>query len=404
MPRTKSMGRAANGNGTIRKKSVMKNGKKYSYWEARCTVGYDPGTGKQIQRSISGKTQKEVAQKLKQMSLDVDNGTYQAPSNLTVKDWFEIWQKDYMGDVKASTKLLYSRNVDLYIVPNLGAVKLDSLTTSMIQKLYNQLTSENQESGKPLSPKTIKNIHGILHKALQQAVENGVIRVNPSDACKLPRVEKKDIQPLDDNQVSEFLKAVHGHPYEYLYKIALFTGIREGEVLGLTWECVDFQSNTLYINKQLQKSKKVGGEYQLIPTKNGKARLITVAPSVMAALKRQKVKQAQAQLCAGPAWENKEGFVFTNALGGHLAHFTVYKEFKKIVCSIGLDNARFHDLRHSYAVAAIESGDDIKTVQGNLGHATAAFTLNIYAHTTQKMRQQSADRMERFIQAVSGAK
>lgn len=404
MPRTKSMGRAANGNGTIRKKSVMKNGKKYSYWEARCTVGYDPGTGKQIQRSISGKTQKEVAQNLKQMSLDVDNGTYQEPSNLTVKDWFEIWQKDYMGDVKASTKLLYSRNVDLYIVPNLGAVKLDSLTTSMIQKLYNQLTSENQESGKPLSPKTIKNIHGILHKALQQAVENGVIRVNPSDACKLPRVEKKDIQPLDDNQVSEFLKAVHGHPYEYLYKIALFTGIREGEVLGLTWDCVDFQSNTLYINKQLQKSKKVGGEYQLIPTKNGKARLITVAPSVMAALKRQKVKQAQAQLCAGPAWENKEGFVFTNALGGHLAHFTVYKEFKKIVCSIGLDNARFHDLRHSYAVAAIESGDDIKTVQGNLGHATAAFTLNIYAHTTQKMRQQSADRMERFIQAVSGAK
>jgi len=398
------MGRAANGNGTIRKKSVMKNGKKYSYWEARCTVGYDPGTGKQIQRSISGKTQKEVAQNLKQMSLDVDNGTYQEPSNLTVKDWFEIWQKDYMGDVKASTKLLYSRNVDLYIVPNLGAVKLDSLTTSMIQKLYNQLTSENQESGKPLSPKTIKNIHGILHKALQQAVENGVIRVNPSDACKLPRVEKKDIQPLDDNQVSEFLKAVHGHPYEYLYKIALFTGIREGEVLGLTWDCVDFQSNTLYINKQLQKSKKVGGEYQLIPTKNGKARLITVAPSVMAALKRQKVKQAQAQLCAGPAWENKEGFVFTNALGGHLAHFTVYKEFKKIVCSIGLDNARFHDLRHSYAVAAIESGDDIKTVQGNLGHATAAFTLNIYAHTTQKMRQQSADRMERFIQAVSGAK
>ena len=126
MPRTKSMSRAANGNGTIRKKTVMKNGKKYIYWEARCTVGYDPGTGKQIQRSISGKTQKEVAQKLKQMSLDVDNGTYQEPSNLTVKDWFEIWQKDYMGDVKASTKLLYSRNVDLYIVPNLGAVKAAS--------------------------------------------------------------------------------------------------------------------------------------------------------------------------------------------------------------------------------------------------------------------------------------
>ena len=209
---------------------------------------------------------------------------------------------------------------------------------------------------------------------------------------------------MEQEEISRFLKAIQRHAYELLFLVTLFTGMRQGEVLGLTWDCVDFQSNTLYINKQLQKSKKVGGEYQLIPTKNGKARLITVAPSVMAALKRQKVKQAQAQLCAGPAWENKEGFVFTNALGGHLAHFTVYKEFKKIVCSIGLDNARFHDLRHSYAVAAIESGDDIKTVQGNLGHATAAFTLNIYAHTTQKMRQQSADRMERFIQAVSGAK
>lgn len=142
--------------------------------------------------------------------------------------------------------------------------------------------------------------------------------------------------------------------------------MRQGEVLGLTWDCVDFQDNTLYINKQPQKSKKVGGEYQLIPTKNGKARLMTAAPSVMAALKRQKVKQAEAQLCAGPVWENKNGFVFTNGTGGHLAHFAVYKEFKKIVCGIGLDNARFHDLRHSYAVAAIESGDDIKTVQGNL--------------------------------------
>ena len=99
MPRTKSMGRAANGNGTIRKKTVTKNGKKYTYWEARCTVGYDPGTGKQIQRSISGKTQKEVAQKLKQMSLDVDNGTYQEPSKMTVGEWLDIWLETYLGGV-----------------------------------------------------------------------------------------------------------------------------------------------------------------------------------------------------------------------------------------------------------------------------------------------------------------
>lgn len=401
MPRTKSMGRAANGNGTIRKKTVMKNGKKYSYWEARCTVGYDPGTGKQIQRSISGKTQKEVAQKLKQMSLDVDNGTYQEPSNLTVKDWFEIWQKDYMGDVKASTKLLYSRNVDLYIVPNLGAVKLDSLTTSMIQKLYNQLTSENQESGKPLSPKTIKNIHGILHKALQQAVENGVIRVNPSDACKLPRVEKKDIQPLDDNQVSEFLKAVHGHPYEYLYKIALFTGIREGEVLGLTWECLDLDNGTLTIKQQLRREQHKDGQFYFSKPKNNKTRTLTLAPAVVKLFRLQKLEQNRKRLKAGKSWTEKD-LVFSNEVGGFLSHRVIYRCFKELVKEIGTPSTRFHDLRHTYAVMAIQSGDDIKTVQENLGHATAAFTLDVYGHVTAQMKQASADRMEKKIQAVSG--
>jgi len=110
----------------------------------------------------------------------------------------------------------------------------------------------------------------------------------------------------------------------------LFTGLRQGEVLGLTWDCVDFQANTLYINKQLQKTKKVGGTYLLVPTKNGKGRTITAAPSVMAVLKKQKTRQAQMRLAAGPAWENKDGLVFTNEFGGHLAHFTVYKDFKAI--------------------------------------------------------------------------
>ncbi len=179
---------------------------------------------------------------------------------------------------------------------------------------------------------------------------------------------------MEQEEISRFLEAIQRHAYELLFLVTLFTGMRQGEVLGLTWDCVDFQSNTLYINKQLQKSKKVGGEYQLIPTKNGKARLITVAPSVMAALKRQKVKQAQAQLCAGPAWENKEGFVFTNAPGGHLAHFTVYKEFKKIVCSIGLDNARFHDLRHPNVKPKTKNFYSLLRINGQAsGHIVAYF-------------------------------
>lgn len=400
MPRKKEMGRNANGLGTIRKKVVKRNGQEYTYWEARCTVGYDLGTGKQIQRSISGKTQKEVAQKLKQLATEVDKGTYQAPVRLTLREWLETWQKDYLGDVKASTAYLYGRNIDQYIVPHLGAVKLEALTAPMVQQLYNTLLSPDKENVKPLSPKTIRNIHGVLHKALQQAVQVGYLRVNPADACKPPRVTKKEIQPLDDSQMMDFLKAIHDHPHEYLYQITLFTGLREGEVLGLTWDCVDFEHGTLLVKQQLRREQKKGGQYYFSPTKNNKSRVLALAPSVLRLFKLQKLKQNTMRVEAGESW-TENNLIFSNATGGFLSYRTVYDCFKRVMAKIGSPSTRFHDLRHSYAVAAIKSGDDIKTVQENLGHATAAFTLDVYGHVTAQMRRESASRMEQFIQSVS---
>ena len=207
---------------------------------------------------------------------------------------------------------------------------------------------------------------------------------------------------MEQAEITRFLQAIQGTKYGLVYQITLFTGLREGEVLGLTWDCIDFQHNAIYINKQLQKTKKVGGTYCLAPTKNSRNRTILTAPSVMALLRKQKSQQAQMRLLAGEAWNNSWDLVFTNELGGHLCHCTVYKKFKAIVRELGMPEERFHDLRHSFAVASIESGDDIKTVQSNLGHATASFTLDVYGHVSQKMRQQSADRMEEFIQKVSG--
>lgn len=354
-------------------------------------------TGKQIQRSVTGNTQKEARQALSKIVSEVDEGVYIEPSKQTVAEWLDIWLDTYVAfTVKPYTEDAYRAVCKNHIKPLLGNWKLTSLSAVQIQQFYNVLLRE-----KKLSPKTIKNIHGVLHKALNQAVRIGSIRHNPADVCDLPKMRKKEIVPMEQNQIAEFLNAIKGDEFEVLYRVTLFTGLRQGEVLGLTWDCVDFDNSTLYINKQLQKSKKVGGVYQLVSTKNDRTRLIAVAPSVITALKKQKSQQAQMQLLAGSAWDNKDNLVFTNQLGKHLTHMTVYKWFKKVVCSIGLDNVRFYDLRHSYAVAAIESGDDIKTVQENLGHATAAFTLNVYAHATQKMRKASAERMERFIQSVS---
>ena len=399
MPRTKT-GKGAGGAGSIRKITTTKNGKTYTYWQGRYTEGFDPGTGKQIQRSITGKTQKEVAQKLKQVTLDIDNGVYHAPCKLTLAQWLEIWSKTYLGGVKPRTAHIYKSDIKLHILPALGAVRLEALNAPMIQAFYNAMGEPSEQNPEGLSAKTVKNVHGVLHKAMQQAVLIGYLRVNPTDACTLPRVIKKEMHPLEEDQVAAFLKEVQGSPHEYLYKIALFTGLREGEILGLGWEHIDLENGILTVKRQLRKEQKKGGQYYFSLPKNNRARSISLAPSVVFLFRLQKLKQNGMRLETGDAWQ-ENGLVFSNQTGGYLSYRTVYDCFKRIVKKIGAPSTRFHDLRHTYAVACIKSGDDIKTVQENLGHATAAFTLDVYGHVTKQMKQDSAQRMEQFIQSVS---
>ncbi len=416
MPR-KSNTRAAAGAGSIRQRSD-------GTWEARFVVGHDPGTGKPIRKSVYAKTQKEVRQKLAQAVAAVDNKAYREPCKMTLGEWLDIWSDTYLGGVKPRTVKIYKDDIRLHIKPYLAAIKLDELDTHTVQKYFNTLLTSGKkvpkkdENGKtikkdgktvyetaPLSAKTVKNVHGVLHGALRQAVVNHYIPLNPADGdfCKLPKAKKQEIKPLDETQITAFLKAIQGNDFEDIFIVTLFTGLRQGEVLGLTWDCVNFKNSTLMINKQMQLHQESGMKaYQLVPTKNSKTRTITAAPFVMAQLKRHKVTQAEQRLLAGELWHQSD-LVFTDALGNHLTKPTLYRAFKKVAAAIGRPDARFHDLRHSYAVAAIRSGDDIKTVQGNLGHATAAFTLDVYGHVTDQMKQASADRMEAFIKSVSGS-
>ena len=391
--------RAAQGAGTIRKKTVTRNGQTYTYWEARITTGYDPGTGKQIQKSFSGKTQREVREKIQAIAVELNNGTYKEPTKMTVGEWLEIWAKDYLGSGKITTVLNYTQHIKNHIKPAMGAIKLENLNAHTIQRFYNSL--EKPQDDKPgLSPKTIKNVHGVVHKALQQAVKNGYLRFNPADACELPRIERKEIKPLDNEAIGAFVEAVRGHRFETVYLTMLFTGMRRGEACGLTWDCVNLDRGTILVNKQLQNIPGKPGEFHLVTTKSSKSRTITVAASVTALLKRHQARQNVDRLKAGPLWEDK-GFVFCNEIGEHLSPNTLYHNYKKIVASIGMPDARLHDLRHSFAVASIQAGDDLKTVQANLGHATATFTLDVYGHVTEQMKQASAERMERFIKGVS---
>lgn len=225
------------GAGTIRQRTD-------SRWEARFVVGIDSGTGKDIRRSVYAATQREARRKMTEAIAALDRGTYKDPCRMTLGEWLDIWSREYLNSVKPTTAHAYRCIIQAHIRPRLSAVKLEQLNVHTIQQFYNSLAD--------LSPKTVKNIHGVLHKALQQATVIGYMTVNPSDSCSLPRVERPELQPLDEEATGRFVEAIKGQQYEAVFLFALFTGARQGEILGLTWDCVDLTAGTVTISKQLQ--------------------------------------------------------------------------------------------------------------------------------------------------------
>ena len=381
-------GKAARGAGTIRKKTVTRSGKTYTYWEARVTTGRDPGTGKQVQISITGKTQKEVREKMQAATVAVDNGTYIQPERMTVGEWLDIWTAEYLGGVKPNTVRIYRNNVKRHIKPALGAVRLPELRPHMIQAFINRLE---------LAPASVRLAYKVLYQALKKAVTLHYIPQNPAEGCTLPRLEQEEIKPMDDKQITALLNAARGTEVEQLITTALFTGCRLSELLGLTWDCVG--RDTITISKQLARpDQRVDGPF--ISPKNGKSRTLMPAPLVLDALKAQKRVQTAARIKAGPLWDNAYNLVFTTETGAPFDQWRAEAAFKSVLAAAELSGIRIHDLRHTYAVNAIRAGDDIKTVQGNLGHASAAFTLDRYGHFTERMKQDSAARMEDFIRGV----
>ena len=390
MPK-KSNTRAAKGSGTIRQR-------KDGTWEARVTLGRDPGTGKQKQKSIYGKSEKEVAEKLRAITHEIDQGIYVEPSKITVRQWLDIWLKEYCGSVKENTLVSYRIQAETNIAPLIGAVKLCALQPHHIQNAINTMQKRPE---KPLSPKSIKNAFGVLHKAMDQAVLNGYIIKNPCNGVQLPRVEKKDISPLDENEIRAFLSAIKGHPNEMLFKVALFTGMREAELMGLTWDRVDLKNGTILVDRQMIHEKKKGGAYKFAPTKSSNIRKITPAPAVMVWLQSWKKAQAAQRLLLGDKWgDGFENLVFTDEFGHHLSNTTLTHQARRFGVKIGKEGFRFHDLRHSYAVAAIRAGDDMKTISTNLGHASITITMDIYAAFTQDMARASSQRMDAYMQGL----
>ena len=303
---------------------------------------------------------------------------------ILLENWLEEWINTYCINLKETTYASYKQAINCHINRVLGKIKLCALNTQKIQLFYNSLV-RGEEIEQELSPKTVKNIHGILHKALDIAMRLGYIEKNPADLAILPKSERKIIKPLSPMQICRLLTYVKGNKYDKLLLCAIFTGMRESELIGLTWDCIDFRKRCIIIEKQLIKEKKAGGKYKFTSLKNSKARIINPPEIIFNTLEE--------------VYQNRKlssKFVFCNEDGNHFTQAGVYNYFKGVVEKLGFGHARFHDLRHTFAVISIEAGDDYKTIQSNMGHYSAAFTLDVYGFCTDNMRKESSRRLQDY--------
>lgn len=291
----------ANGEGNLRKRS---NGT----WEARVTLGTDPKTGKLISKSVYARTQKECREKMKAL-LGIDGGQAAhppaAPKEPPQAPAGGCHHRGAMAGhlaegVPGRCKAQYGAPVRIRGAAAseaaFGDVLLKDLRTPMIQKFYNKMRDDG------VSPKYIKNIHGILHRALDMAMRVEYLTKNPSTYTIRPKVMEKPVVPLDAPEQKKLFEALKGNPFETLFLTATFTGMRIGELIGLTWDCVDFENEVIHVEKQLVQTRKKGQKYRFGTLKNGKTRVIAPAPYIMQVLKKHKIAQAEQRLLMGDLW------------------------------------------------------------------------------------------------------
>lgn len=383
--KTTEVRRGAKGSGTVRQRPDGK-------WEARCMIN-----GKR--RSFYADKQSEALKAMRTAQKEMDDGEYFETSNfskISFEKWLDIWLEEYKkNELKPTTYYKIYRNLEKHIKPALGKIKLCDLDTTHIQRFCNGLLSNN------LTPGTVKELQVMISCALKKAVELRYIKYNAAEKCTLPKIRREEIKPLTESEIVAFLKELeNGERLKDLFTTILFTGMRRGEAIGLPWDAIDFKSGTITIKQQICRG--IDGTYVSTP-KNGKSRVLKPAPFVMDILQRVKREQSYNRLKFGLGWKNEQNLVFTQWDGTPLSDTNVNWRFKEIAKKIGRPDARLHDLRHTYAVVSLQEGDDPKTVQENLGHATASFTLEVYAHVSEKMRDQSAKRIQAYYEELNNA-
>ena len=282
------------------------------------------------------------------------------------------------------------RSIGNHIKPNIGKIPLEKLTSLELQRLYKKLLEkgrvdriESKHQAKGLSPKTVRNLHQIIASAMKLAREQKLILTDPTEGCALPKVEHREMKTLPVEQLASFLREAKDSGVFKLYYAELATGLRRGELLGLKWEDLDLERGSLRVKRQIAR---INGEVAEAPLKTKNAyRTLPLAKDTVDVLDQQKKKVG-----ASP-------WVFPGPTGGPMSPDSVLHMLHRVLKRAGLPRVRFHDLRHTFATLALQTGVDVKTVSGMLGHYSAGFTLDTYAHVTTSAQRRAAEAMEHVL-------
>ncbi len=379
--------RRANGEGNIRKR---KDGR----WEGRYTAGYDQD-GKRIIKNVLGRTQAEVKSKLSVAIAESQQLDMSRSGEYTVAEWLRLWFELYAKpSIRPSTAGYYKRGIEQYTVPRIGHVRLNKLTSREIQKLYKDLlengrTREQQRKKKPgLSGSTVRGVHTMLHSALDRAVKERLLIRNPADGCVVPKATHQEMKTLRPEDLKAYLDAAERRSALAMFYLELVSGIRKGELVALRWEDLDVEQRTVSVSKQATKDE---NNHLIVarPKTENSVRLISIPQEAVELLVREHAKHPD------------NPWLFPSSRTGAMYHpDSVATLHQRILKDAGLEHLRFHDLRHTFATLALQNGVDIKTVSGMLGHFSAGFTLDTYAHVTTAAQKEAARTMEKVLTAA----
>jgi integrase len=320
---------------------------------------------------------------------DADRGVLPGPANLTVEGYLISWLVDSIkGTVSRATYDGYKRDVHHHIIPELGRRKLKELTPGDIRRLYRKMA----ETG--LKDRSIEYAHTTLRKSLKAAVVDRLIDHNPTDGVKplkTPTGAAKESRALDPCQVKALLAAASGSRFEALYVVAIHTGLRRGELLGLKWTDADLDAGTLTVRRSLD----VDGTLKA-PKNQASKRTLKLTPQALDALKVHKVRQNTERLQAGSRWQDHD-LVFPNTVGKPMNAGNLYRrEFQPLLerAALGDEGFTIHSLRHTFATTLADKGVHPSTAQKMLGHSDIRMTLAIYTHATDGMQDAATAALE----------